>query len=162
MASPVDLYRRLSHAPRRVRRLWVIGAFAGYPLVIVGYARLVQPGYLPTAIWAPIAIVLMSLTIVGCFATYGFAGGRIGSREHLDERERAMSDRATVLSYGIVTTVLVAALAWLALTAYGEPLVISMEALTPILIAAGVFVPLLPFAVLAWIEPDAPADDDAR
>ena len=37
-----------------------------------------------------------------------------------------------------------------------------MATLTPILIAAGVFVPLLPFAALAWIEPDAPRGDDDR
>lgn len=160
MASPVGLYRRLAHTPRRIRRLAVIGAFAGYPLVIVGYTRLVETGQLPAAVWAPVAVLLMATTIVGCFATYGFAGDRIRGRDHLDERERALHDRAIVLSYGIVTTVLVAAIAWLALAAMGEPLVIRMESLTPIMITAGVDLPLLPFAVMAWIEPDAPADDD--
>jgi hypothetical protein len=160
MVSPVRLYRRLAGAPRRVRRLTVVAAFAGYPLLIVGYTTLVEPGRLPLAVWGPIAFVLMASTIVGCFATYGFAGDRIHGREHLDERERAMNDRAVVLSYGILTTVLVAMLAWLALTAYGEPLVIDMGTLTPVFIAVGVFVPLLPFAVLAWIEPDVETDDD--
>jgi hypothetical protein len=161
MASPPSLYRRLNHAPQWIRRLTVVGAFAGYPLVILGYGRLVEPGYLPTAVWAPIALVLMATSIVGCFATYGFVGDRMRGRQHLDERERAMHDRAIVLSYGIVTTVLVAVLAWIALAASGEPVVIEMGALTPWLIAVGVDVPLLPFAVLAWIEPDAPLDDDA-
>jgi hypothetical protein len=162
MASPVALYRRLAQAPRRVRRLTVIATFAGYPLVIVGYANLVEPGRFPLALWAPIAFLLMAATVIGCFATYGFAGDRIHGRAHLDERERAMNDRAVVLSYGIMTTVLVAALAWLALAAYGEPIVIEMTALTPVLIAAGVFVPMLPFAVLAWIEPDVDRDIDGR
>ena len=161
MASPIGLYRRLNRAPQWIRRLTVVGAFAGYPLVILGYARLVEPGYLPTAVWAPIALVLMAASVVGCFATYGFVGDRMRGRQHLDERERAMHDRAIVLSYGIVTTVLVAVLAWIALAASGEPVVIEMGALTPWLIAVGVDVPLLPFAVLAWIEPDAPQDDDA-
>ena len=161
MVSPISLYRRLSHAPQWIRRLTVIGAFAGYPLVILGYARLVEPGHLPTAVWAPIALVLMAVSIVGCFATYGFVGDRMRARRQLDERERAMHDRAIVLSYGIVTTVLVAVLAWIALAASGEPVVIEMGALTPWLIAVGVDVPLLPFAVLAWIEPDVPQDDDA-
>jgi hypothetical protein len=162
MVSPIGLYRRLAHAPRWIRRLTVVGAFAGFPLVIVGYGRLVEPGYVPAAVWAPIALVLMAATVVGCFATYGFAGDRIRGRQDLDERERAMHDRAIVLSYSIVTTILVAGLAWLALAASGEPVVIEMGALTPWLIAVGVDVPLLPFAVLAWIEPDAPLDDDAR
>ena len=161
MVSPLSLYRRLAHAPQRIRRLTVVGAFAGYPLVILGYARLVEPGYVPTAVWAPIALVLMALSVGGCFATYGFVGDRLRGREQLDERERAMHDRAIVLSYGIVTTVLVAVLAWLALAASGDPVVVEMGALTPWLVAVGVDVPLLPFAVIAWIEPDAPTDDDA-
>ncbi len=160
MASPVRLYRRLAAARRQGRRLTVLATFAGYPLLILGYATLVEPGRLPLAIWGPIAFVLMGATVVGCFATYGFAGDRVHGREHLDERERAMNDRAVVLSYGILTTVLVATLAWLAFAAYGGPLVIDMGTLTPIFIAAGVFVPLLPFAVLAWIEPDVEIDDD--
>jgi hypothetical protein len=161
MVSPIGFYRRLSETPQWIRRLTVIGAFAGYPLVLIGYARLVQPGIVPTALWAPVAVVLMAVSVVGCFATYGFTGDQIRGRVHLDERERAMHDRAIVLSYGIVTTVLVAVLAWLTLSAYGQPVVIEMGALTPWLIAVGVDVPLLPFAVLAWIEPDAPRDDDA-
>ena len=36
---------------------------------------------------------------------------------------------------------------------------VVMGTLSPMLIAVGLFVPLLPFAVLAWIEPDLPADD---
>lgn len=160
MASPNTIYRRLAATPRHLRRLTVIAAFAGYPLVLVGYSTLVQPGRLPLAVWAPIAIVLMGATAVGCFATYGFTGDRLRGRADLDERERAMNDRAIVLSYGVLTTVLVAGLAWLALAAYGDPVVIEMSALAPILIAVGVFVPLLPFAVLAWIEPDAPPDED--
>lgn len=160
MASPVAFYRRLPHTPRWLRRLTVFGTFAGYPLVLVGYAKLVEPGGLPVAVWAPIALVLMAMTVVGCFAVYGFAGDRMRGGARLDERERAMNDRAIVLSYSVLTTVVVAGLAWLVLAAYGQPLVLDMATLTPILIAAGVFVPLLPFAALAWIEPDAPRGDD--
>ena len=31
-----------------------------------------------------------------------------------------------------------------------------------VVIAIGLYVPALPFAALAWIEADAPADDDER
>jgi len=31
----------------------------------------------------------------------------------------------------------------------------------PFLIAIGIYEPLLPFAALAWIEPDVPGDDEA-
>jgi hypothetical protein len=162
MASPVAFYRRLSQAPQRLRRLTVVVTFAGYPLVLLGYAKLVEPGRVPVAVWAPIALVLMAATVVGCFAVYGFTGDRMRGAAHLDERERAMNDRAIVLSYSVLTTVVVAGLAWLVLAAYGQPLVLDMATLTPILIAAGVFVPLLPFAALAWIEPDAPRGEDER
>lgn len=163
MVSPAALYRRLPGTPRRIRRLTVLATFAGYPLVILGYASLVEPGRLPLAIWAPIAIVLMALSVLGSFAVYGFAGARAHARAELDERERAMSDRALVLSYGVVTTIAVVGLAVLAIAAsLNGPIVVDMEALTPVLIEAGVFIPLLPFAALAWIEPDAPADDNDR
>jgi hypothetical protein len=89
MVSRNTFYGRLASTPRRIRRLTVIAAFAGYPLVLIGYSTLVEPGRLPTHIWAPIAIVLMGLTIVGCFATYGFTGDRMRGRANLDERERA-------------------------------------------------------------------------
>ena len=36
-----------------------------------------------------------------------------------------------------------------------------MDALAPWLIAIGLYVPMLPFAAMAWIEPDAPVDDEA-
>ncbi len=36
-----------------------------------------------------------------------------------------------------------------------------MSAVTPWFVAIGLYVPFLPFAALAWIEPDAPADDEA-
>ena len=162
MAPPVAFYRRLSETPQRLRRLTVVGTFAGYPLVLLGYAKLVEPGRVPVALWAPIALVLMAVTVVGCFAVYGFSGDRMRGGAHLDERERAMNDRAIVLSYSVLTTVIVAGLAWLVLAAYGQPLVLEMATLTPVLIAAGVFVPLLPFAALSWIEPDAPRSDDDR
>jgi hypothetical protein len=162
MVSRNTFYGRLASTPQRIRRLTVVAAFAGYPLVLIGYSTLVEPRRLPILIWAPIAIVLMALTVIGCFATYGFAGDRMRGRATLDERERAMNDRAIVLSYGVVTTVLVAGIAWLTLAAYGQPVVIDMSALAPLLVAVGVFVPLLPFAALAWIEPDAlPDDEDA-
>jgi hypothetical protein len=121
---------------------------------------------LSTAIWGPIAIVLFASTIVGVVVLYGWGQGRIGDRRVLDERQRAMNDRALVLSYGVATTVFALVLGWLALTASLQgPIVIDMAALSPIIVGFALYLPVLPFAVLAWIEPDVPADDapaDAR
>ena len=39
------------------------------------------------------------------------------------------------------------------------PITLDMAILTPWLIAIGLYVPFVPFAALAWIEPDAPVDE---
>jgi hypothetical protein len=161
MASPASIYRRLPMLSQRRRRLAVLAAFGGYPLLILGYETLVAPGRLSTTIWGPIAVVLLSLTIIGAVAVYGYGQGRIGDSRTLDERQRAMNDRALILSYGVATTVFGLALGGIALVAsFQGPVVIEMTALTPYLIAFGLYLPLLPFAALAWIEPDLPSDDD--
>jgi hypothetical protein len=41
------------------------------------------------------------------------------------------------------------------------PITLDMTTFTPWVIAVALYVPFLPFAALAWIEPDPPADDDA-
>ena len=162
MTSPRSFYRRLPTLSQRARRLAVIGAFTGYPVLQLGYWAVVVPGALSTAIWAPVALVLFGITIVSVLALYGYGQRRMGyGMRQLDERERAMHDRALVLSYGVVTTVVVLALGGLAGWAMNEPVVIEMASLVPVLIAAGLYLPTLPFAALAWIEPDAPSGDEA-
>ena len=130
MASPVyALFQRIRTSRRRTRRLAVIAAFTGMPLQFIGYET--------------------------------FGQGRMGDRSRLDERQRAMNDRALVLSYGVVTTVVTLALGaiWLA-AAFVGPVVIQMDATSlSVAVAIGLYLPLLPFASLSWIEPDAPADD---
>jgi hypothetical protein len=162
MASQPSFYRRLPRLSRRARRLAVVGAFTGYPLLQLGYRALVEPGRLSTTIWAPIAIALFSITILSVFALYGYGQGRMGyGKRQLDERQRAMHDRALVLSYGVVTIMVGLILGGLAGWAMNEPVVIDMASLVPVLIGAGLYLPSLPFAALAWIEPDLPADDEA-
>ena len=162
MTTPLAFFRRLPGLRQRARRLAVVGAFTGYPLLQLGYWALVAPGQVSTAIWAPFAIALFSITIVSVFALYGYGQGRMGYPKHaLDERQRLMHDRALVVSYGIVTTVVTMAVGGLAGWAMNEPIVIEMGSLIPVLIAVGLYVPLLPFAALAWIEPDLPAENEA-
>jgi O-antigen/teichoic acid export membrane protein len=161
MVTPLSLFRDLQSLDRARRRLAVGAAFAGYPLLILGYATLVAPSRLSAAVWAPIAIVLFSTTLLGVLAIYGYGRGRVGDDEPLDERQRAMVDRALLVSYGAVTTVVVLGLAALALyLSFVGPLTISMTDLTPIIVAVALYLPVLPLAALAWIEPDLPADDE--
>lgn len=164
MVSPVvTWFRHIPSSRQRTRRLAVIAAFTGFPLQFLGYQTLVAPGRLSLTIWGPITIVLFSATVIGAIATYAFGQGRMGDRSRLDERQRAMSDRALVVSYGIVTTSVTLILGAIYLVAsFGGPITFQMDATAlSLAVAAGLYLPLLPFAALAWIEPDAPADDAA-
>ena len=158
MVTPATLYRRMPAARQRSRRILVVAAFAGFPLQIIGsrYAT----GEVLSAFWAPISIALFSATIVGVVGLYGYGQGRTDRRDRLDERQRSMLDRAIILSYAVLTIVIVAIAGVLAtyLSLVG-PIQLEMSSLAPWFIAIGVYVPLLPFAALAWIEPDAPADE---
>ena len=160
MVSPwLSLYRRSPAMSRRSRRQAVAAAFLGYPLLLVGYSLLVEPGRIPSLLWAPIAIVLFSATLVGAIAVYGYGQGRMDRRARLDERERQMVDHALVVSYGVLATAVTLALGALAVVASFQTIEIHMETLAPWLIAAGLYLPMLPFASMAWTEPDVPADE---
>jgi len=162
MVTPASLYRRMPATRRRTRRFLVIAALVGFPLQQVGYLLLVANGLLPAIVWGTVSIVLFSATIVGVVAIYGFGQGRMDRRERLDERQRQMVDRALITSYTVLTTVIVAVAGILAVyLSFVGPLQLDMLGLTPWVIAIGLYVPFLPFAALAWIEPDAPADDEA-
>jgi hypothetical protein len=161
MATPATLYRRLPGLSRRARRIAVIAAFGGYPLVQLGYAFLRAPERIPQVVWAPTAVVLFSATLVGMVMVYGYGQHRMGRDRELDERQRAMVDRALVVSYGVLTAVIAFALGALAVKlTFDGPITFGMGELVPWLIAIGIYEPLLPFAALAWIEPDAPVDDE--
>ena len=162
MVTPATLYQRLLSLRQRQRRVLVVAAVAGFPLLNVGFARLVATGILPGAVWGPVAIALFAITLIGVVAIYGWGQGRITERrDDLDERQRAMLDRALITGYGALTTVIVVILGALALyLSFVGPITIDMTSLTPWVIAVALYVPFLPFAALAWIGADAPADDD--
>jgi O-antigen/teichoic acid export membrane protein len=106
---------------------------------------------------------LLAITIVSVVAIYGWGQGRITERrDELDERQRAVLDRALITAYGVLTTAVVVVLGVVALyLSFIGPITLDMTTLTPWVIAVGLYVPFLPFAALGWIEADAPADDDA-
>jgi hypothetical protein len=177
MASPLSFYRRLPSLRRTPRRIAVAAAFAGYPLLQIGYATLIAPGgvargAVATSIWTPIAIALFALTLVAVFTVYGYARDRMVSgwfpffrsaaddRHPLDERQRAMHDRSLVVSYRILTLAVGLTIGAAAGIASNEPIVLDFPTLLPFIIVFALYVPFLPYAVLAWIEEDLPADED--
>lgn len=164
MTSPfVAFVRLMPTASRRVRRLLVAAAFLGFPLQSVGYAALMAPGRVPLSVWAPLSVILFGATLVGVVGIYGYARGRADMKAELDERQRQIRDQAWILAYGLITTVVTIAIAILTLAAsFNGPVTIGMNELTPIVVALGLYLPILPSATLAWSEPDAPNDDEMR
>jgi hypothetical protein len=161
MSNPVArLWRAMPGASRRTRRIWVVLAFLGFPLVNVGYAALVEPGWLSRTIWAPIVIVLFGATLVGVFAIYGYARDKASMDADLDEREQRIRDQAWIHAYGFLATVVVAVVAIIALiTSTSGPVTIGMEVIGPVGISLALYLPILPSAMLAWTEPDVVGDD---
>jgi ABC-type tungstate transport system substrate-binding protein len=151
--------------PRRTRRLIVVATFVAYPLLYFGYALLSRSGALPAVslLWAPIAILLMFGFAIGLFVIYAVTRNRAEPEaSDLDERQRDLAVRARALSYGVLLAFIVAiTAAWAIYVTTVGPVVLGAELLLPVAIVVGVYLPVLPSAVLAWIEPDAPPEDVA-
>ena len=154
---------RLRSMPRRTRRLVVLATFVAYPLLYLGYAVLSRSGALPAVslLWAPIAIVLMFGFAAGIFVIYGITRNRAEpDSTDLDERQRDLAVHARALSYGILLAFIVAiAGLWAVYVTSVGPVTLGPDLLLPVAIVVGVYLPVLPAAVLAWIEPDAPPED---
>jgi hypothetical protein len=160
----VAMARRVPTLAQRTRRLLVLETFTAYPVVVLGYYALVATGRLPSALWAPIAIVLMTGFIGGLLVINGYARNRANPNDQtLDERQHALAVRAWALSYAVLTWFIVLlALAWAVVVTVNGPVTIGPEFLLPVAIGTGVYLPTLPLAMLAWIEPDVPGDDDRQ
>jgi hypothetical protein len=161
MSNPIlGLWRAMPGASRRTRRIWVVLAFLGFPLLNVGYLGLVRTGWLSQTIWAPIAIALFAATLAGVVAIHGYARDRASMTADLDEREQRIRDEAWIRAYGFLSVVVVGAVAILALLASSSgPVTIGMDVIGPVALALGLYLPILPSATLAWAEPDLVRDD---
>jgi hypothetical protein len=116
-----------------------------------------------TLLWAPVAVVLTTATGLGLLFIYRYTRDRANlSNDRLDERERELTTRGYLLSYSVLAAIVVALIGGAAvyMSSVG-PITLRMEDLTPWIITAAVFLPALPSAALAWIEPDA-VNDEAR
>ena len=163
MVTPITLYQQLPSLRQRDRRVAVVAAFAGFPLLNVGYAALVVTGIVPTAIWAPVAVALFAITIVGVVAIYGWGQGRIDRAPTSSTNgSGAMVDRAFIAGYGVLTTAdRRGPRASLALyLSFIGPITIDMTTLTPWVIAVGAVRPIPAVRGARLDRSGAPADDD--
>jgi hypothetical protein len=151
--------------PRRTRRLIVLATFVAWPLISIGYGLLSRAGALPamSLLWAPFAILLLFGFAFGVFVIYAMTRNRAEPAAiELDERQRDLAVRARALSYSVLLAFTVAiAGAWAVYVTTVGPVMLGAEWLLSVAIVVGVYLPILPSAVLAWIEPDAPPEDVA-
>lgn len=141
------------------RRLAVLATIFGFPGLYAWDA--VTGSKVPFALDLIVSLALLSMTLMGGFLLWLWVRNRVDLRASLDERERGVRDQVYVRSYqvlGVVWTgiiVLVSAFALL-----GQPITLSFEALTGVIILNAVYFPMIPTLVAAWTEGD-PLPEDA-
>lgn len=149
--------------PRVVRRLLVLETLIAYPALIVGYRLLVGGGAVEISAWTLLAVVpIVIVELGGLVALATYVGHRADPRHgSLDERQRTLAMRAQAVGYSVLATVVAAVVlslaAWIALVG---PIDLDTAIALPLAIMVVVYLPVIPSAVLAWIDPDAPVDDD--
>lgn len=156
--GPSDL--RVDRLSQRARRVIAVATLVGLPCMYVWSAFWLTTS-VPNLIWGPISFILIGLTAVGALVLYRFAQGRGDlSGRGLDERQQQLRDRAWVLSYGILSTVVVSIVAIVAVLVLGLDRQLTLDGATvsAVALSVGVLIPILPVAALAWLEPDAPFD----
>ena len=149
---------RLSLSPRVARILSLLvgaGIVVGYPL---GAALMAPDGSLPIAI--------IPLHLVGLFAALAlFADGRgqmtADVTARLDERERALRDKAYVTTHLIMALLLFAACLWTKLARLVDGWMPGPAQAVELLTAFVLLFMAMPGMILAWREQPADAEDEA-
>lgn len=142
--------------PRRARRVIAVATLLGLPGSYAWYAFW-SSTTVPKAAWGFFSFVLILVSAIGAVFLYA----RAGSDKRLDERERQMRDRAWVLAYVILSVGVIAAFLVASVIVLGldRTIVIDGRVMSGAATCFGVLVPVLPYAALAWLEPDAPVED---
>ena len=151
---------RLDRLSQRTRRIVAVATLTGLP-AMYAWSSFWLGTSVSNVIWGPVSFVLIGLTAVGAIVLYRFVRDRadLGART-LDERQRQLRDRAWALSYGVLATAVVIAVAIAALLVLGlgREVTLDPNLMTALAICIGTLIPVLPVAVLAWLEPDLPED----
>lgn len=152
---------RIDRLSQGARRVIAVLTMVGLP------AMYVWSGYwlgtsVPALIWGPVSFVLIGFTAAGSLILYRFVRDRADPQsDHLDERQRQLRDQAYVLSYGVLSTVVVAVIAIPAVLVlgFGRTVMLDPTIVTAVALVVGTLIPVLPFAMLAWLEPDVLGDE---
>ena len=149
----------IDRLPQRTRRVIAAVSLLGLPGMFVWSAFWLRTS-VPGIVWGPFSFALITATVIGAFLLYWFVRDRADYGGNLDERQRQLRDRAWVLSYEVLAGAVIAAVVVVAIVVLGLGRVVTLDAavVSGIAICAGVLLPLLPVAALAWVEPNPPAD----
>jgi hypothetical protein len=101
---------------------------------------------------------LAGICVSGSFLLYAFTRGRAEMPGRgLDERQRHLRDRAWILSYQVLSAVVLLGVIVAAMRALviDQPVVLDATLVNAMVLSIVVLLPVLPTAALAWIEPDA-------
>src|SRR5262245_33847793 len=161
MNSELTRRSRIDHLPQRGRRIVAVATLFGLP-AMYAWSSFWMTTSVPNVVWGPVSFVLIGLTLAGAVVLYRYARDRADLRDdRLDERERQLRDRAWILSYQVLSAVVVGVVAVVAVPVlvFGQAMVIDAGIATALALCIGVLLPVLPTATLAWLEPDAPEDD---
>ena len=152
---------RIDRLGQGTRRLVAVATLLGLPAMFA-WSSFWLTTAVPTIIWGPFSFVLIGATAIGALVLYRFVRNRADMPgTGLDERQRQLRDRAWVMSYQVLSTVVVAGLALVGVLVLGlgNELTIDAGLANALVLCMGTLIPLLPVAALAWVEPDAPAGD---
>lgn len=148
---------RFERIPRGRRRLLAVATLLGLPAMFA-WSTFWSGTTAPTILWGPVSFLLIGMTIVGSFVLYAHIRHRADMPgDQLDERERQLRDRAWILSYEVLSLVVIGAvvIAGLAVFLFDRTIVIDAASVNVLVLCVAVLLPVLPAAALTWIEPDA-------
>ena len=152
---------RFGRLSQRTRRILAIATLLGLPAMFV-WSSYWMTTQVSNLVWGPISFVLIGLTVVGSLILYSFVRNRADlPGAHLDERQRQMRDRAWILSYQVLSFVVISSIVTVGISVFllEKPIVLDAGLVNVLVLCVGVLLPVLPVAALAWIEPDPAADD---
>ena len=150
---------RIAGLSQRTRRVVAVASLLGLPWMYAWYS-VWRNTRVPGVLWGPVSFALILVTVAGAFLLYAFVGDRANRESRLDERQRQLRDRAWILSYEVLSAVVIATIAVVGVLVLGMGRVVVLDgtAAGALVLCVGVLIPLLPAAALAWVEPDAPAE----
>ncbi len=152
---------RLAHLPQRTRRVTAVVTLLGMPAAFAWSSYWLTTS-VTNLLWGPITFVLFGATIWGAIVLYAYVRRRADlPGPGLDERQRSLRDQAWILSYQVLSTVVIFGIAYAALQVwlFGHPVTIDADLANALVLSNAVLLPVLPTAALAWIEPDPIAEE---